>query len=121
MKEEIIKLEEELRLAMLASDVEKLDELISDSLMFIAPNGIVATKQMDLDIHRSGAQKMTKLTPSEQKIQFFDNCAIVTVKMEVEGIIGESHISRDYRYTRTWAKINNKWQIIAGAVVAISA
>lgn len=119
MNEEIIKLEEELRLAMLVSDVEKLDKLISDSLIFIAPNGTVATKQMDLDVHKSGIQKMTKLTQSEQKIQVFDNCAIVTVKMELEGTIGEANISGNYRYIRTWAKTNTSWQVIAGAVVQI--
>lgn len=120
MKQEIEKLEEELRLAMLFSDVEKLDLLIADELRFIAPNGAVVTKQMDLDIHKSGQQKMSKLTPSERQIKVFDNCASVTVKMEVECMVGETRVSSDYRYTRTWAKINGLWQVIAGAVVAIS-
>lgn len=117
MKNEIIKLEEELRQAMLAGDVEKLDDLIADSLLFIAPNGIIATKHMDLGAHKSGIQKMTKLSPSEQQIETYDNLAIVTVKMQIEGTYGGINISGDYRYIRTWSKIDNRWKIIAGSVV----
>ena len=120
MKVEIEKLEEELRQAMLISDIKKLDELIADCLIFIAPDGSVASKQTDLDIHRSGIQKMTKLVPSEQNILTFKNFAVVTVKMQIEGSLGEANIAGNYRYTRTWAKINDRWQIIAGAVVPVN-
>lgn len=119
MKEEIIKIEEELRQAMLTGDINKLDTLISDSLLFMAPNGVAATKQMDLNAHKSGIQKMTKLSPSEQQIETYDNLAIVTVKMQMEGTYGGTDISGDYRYIRTWAKINSHWQIVAGAVIQL--
>lgn len=112
-------LEEELRLAMLANDVNKLDELISDSLVFVLPNGVVATKQMDLESRKSGFTKMTKLSPSEQQIEICDNFAIVTVKMEIEGLYGDMKIDGNYRYIRTWTKINEKYQIISGSVVWI--
>lgn len=119
MEEEIIKLEEELRFAMLASDVAKLDELIADSLMFIAPNGMIVTKQMDIEAHKSGLQKMTKLSPSEQQIKVYDNCAIVTVKMEIEGTYGDTSISGNYRYIRTWSQTNGALKVVAGSVVSI--
>lgn len=119
MRNEIIKLEEELRLAMLSSDVKKLDELIADSLLFVAPNGQIATKQMDLDAHKSGLQKMTKLIQSDQTIEIHENTAIVTVKAEIEGTFGEASINGIYRYLRVWQKINDKFQIIAGSVALI--
>lgn len=120
MKNEIIKLEEELQLAMLTSDVEKLDELIADSLVFIAPNGMVVTKQMDLDTHKSGLQKMSKLSPSEQQIVIHNDLAIVTVRMEIEGTYGDNSINGNYRYLRTWGKVNNKLQVVTGSVTPIN-
>lgn len=119
METEIKKLEEELREAMLSNDIKKLDELIDDSLVFITPYGNIATKQMDLETHRNKTQKMSKLTPSEQTIQLHGNCAVVSVKMDIEGTYGTVSISGPYRYIRVWAKINDKWKIIAGSVTSI--
>lgn len=119
MKEEIIKLEEELRVAMIAADVDKLDELLADSLIFIAPQGEPITKQMDLEVQRNKIQKISELIPSEQKIELYNDFAVVTVKMQIKATFGEADISGTYRYIRTWAKSNNRWQIVAGAVVQI--
>jgi len=119
MKEEIIKLEEELRLAMIANDVNKLNGLISDSLSFISPDGSVVTKEIDLEAHRNKIQKITKLNPSEQKINFIDNVAIVTVKMYIEGCFLENPIDGNYRYIRIWMKQDNNWQVIAGSTTKI--
>lgn len=117
--DEIKKLEEELRQAMFSNDIEKLDELIADSLVFVLPNGVVANKQMDLDSRKSGFTKMTKLSPSEQQIEIQDNFTVVTVKMELEGTYGDMVIDGRYRYIRTWAKNGDKYQIISGAAVYI--
>src|SRR5690349_758408 len=48
--------EDALLKAMLAADVAALDCLIDDQLLFLAPSGLVATKQMDLENYRSGTQ-----------------------------------------------------------------
>lgn len=120
MKLEIIRLEEELRRAMLSSDVEKLDELIDESLVFITPDGQIATKQMDLEFHRNKIQKMSELNQQEQQIQIFDNTAIVMVIADINGVFGEIAIKGKFRYLRVWSKINDNWKIIAGSVTKIS-
>ncbi len=117
MKTEILKKEEELRLAMIDSNIEKLDELIDDSLMFTGPNGIIVTKDMDLQAHKSKIQKMTKLNPSEQQIKIHDNFAVVAVKIEMTGTYGEMDISGLYRYLRVWTKIQGDWKVVAGSVI----
>ncbi|MFB9863548.1 nuclear transport factor 2 family protein [Rufibacter immobilis] len=40
--------------AIKSRDVKLLDNILHDDLLFIAPNGQVVTKQMDLDSHRAG-------------------------------------------------------------------
>jgi len=115
----IIELEEKLRLAMLTSDVKVLDELISDKLLFTAPTGDVVTKEIDLNAHRSGVQKITDLELLEQKIQPYDNFAIVTAKMSIKGTFNNFPIDGIYCYTRFWANPDNKWQIVGGHVSKI--
>ena len=116
MKDIIKQLEEELRQAMLSSNVEKLDTLIADSLVFTIPDGKVINKKCDLEIHRSGKQKLSKLKPSEQCINLYENIAVVTVKMDLEGEYEGSSISGKYCYTRIWSNNKNRWQLIAGHV-----
>lgn len=119
MKKEIIKKEEELRLAMIISDVDKLEKLIDDSLMFCGPDGTIATKQLDLEAHKTKIQKISNLTPSEQVIKLYDNLATVTVKMQLTGTFGDFDISGIYRYLRVWKKFEDNWRIIAGSVIKI--
>lgn len=115
-KKDIQKLEEELRIAMLASNVKKLDELIADSLIFTAPNGMVIDKKFDLDCHRSGLQKISKLEPSNQVIQLYDNFAIVIVHMDLIGIFNNQDCSGKFAYTRVWANLGGNWKVVAGHV-----
>lgn len=121
MKSEILKLEEDLRQAMLKNDVEKLNQLIDDSLVFVGPDGNIATKQMDLDAHKNNIQTMTEMIPREQSMQQIkDDFVVVTVKMEIAGTYANFDISGSYRYLRIWKKINDSWKIVAGSVVKIS-
>ena len=58
IEQKIRQLEERLRQAMLKSDVAELDALIDDRLLFIGPDGAVFSKKDDLDLHRSGAERI---------------------------------------------------------------
>ena len=116
----IKELEEKLRKAMQDNDAETLEELISDELIFVAPAGEIITKQMDLQCHKSGIQRTSKLTPSEQTIKINGDNAIVTVKMHILGAYDGVDISGSYRYLRVWQNTNSKWQIIAGSATQIN-
>ncbi len=116
---DVEKFEEKLRLAMLASDVSVLDELISDSLVFTAPNGDVVNKQMDLECHKSGIQKLTELTFLERHIKIHNNFAIVAVKMKLSGTFNGGAISGIYSYTRIWSGLKDKLQVVGGHVSQI--
>ncbi len=116
MKETIEHKEEELRLAMISSDVDALDDLIDDSLIFTLPTGDIATKSMDLDAHSSGVQKITELKCLAQKIVLHDTFAVVASKMELKGNFLESSIDGIYSYSRTWKKIGSSWKVVAGQV-----
>ncbi len=102
-------LEEKLRQAILASDVSALDELIADDLIFTLPNGLVINKQADLEAHRSGVQKFTGFEISDRQVQDYGNFAIVTVKTEIVSRV----FSGTFRFTRVWAKQQERWQIVA--------
>jgi hypothetical protein len=116
----IISLEEELRQAMLSGNVDKLDKLISDSLVFTAPSGAVIGKQEDIESHRSGLMQFSRLEPSEQRVQNYGNFAVVAVKMAIDGTYNNEPVAGTFCYTRVWAESEGRWQVIAGQVSQIS-
>ncbi|MBD1849520.1 nuclear transport factor 2 family protein [Leptolyngbya sp. FACHB-711] len=78
-------LEDNLRQAMLTSDVAVLAELIADDLVWTMPTGQVVNKQFDLDAHRSGVFRFTRSEISDRQIHDYSNCVVVTLKAELAG------------------------------------
>ena len=99
--------------AMKASNVQELDNLISDGLIFTAHNGMMFTKQDDLSAHSSGNIEIFEINTSEQVIKIMDDVAIVSVLMEISGsFFGNTEVGF-FRFTRIWKSENGNWKIIA--------
>lgn len=111
--------EEALRKAQLASDVRELDRLLDDSLVFTGPNGAVYSKTDDLNAHRRGLIRITRLEPSEERIQRFGQIAVVIVRMEMSGTFEGQAFAGPFRYTRVWRADGDGWRIVAGHVSAV--
>ena len=114
-------LEDKLQQAMLTSDVAALDELIADDLVFTMHTGLVIDKQTDLDAHRSGIVKFSKMEISDRQIHNYGDCVVVTLQAELAGITDEQAFSGLFRFTRVWVERQNRWQIAAGHVSQIAA
>jgi ketosteroid isomerase-like protein len=107
--------------AMLASDVVELDALIADDLLFVGPTGELATKAMDLELHRTGGTKFHELEPKELAIRICsDQLAIVAAKIFLSGTYLGNDFAGDFRYLRVWGYGENGWQIVGGSVSPIA-
>ena len=105
-----------LRQAQLAGDVAALDRLLDDTLMFTGPDGAVYGKADDLDAHRQGWVRISRLEPSEERIQRFGSLAVVSVRMEMAGTFKGAAFAGPFRYTRGWREGPHGWRIVAGHV-----
>jgi ketosteroid isomerase-like protein len=114
---QIIDAEERLRLAMLASDVSVLNELLAPELIFTNHLGQLMTKQDDLNAHESGMIRIDELNASEQHIQFYGEVVIVLVRMQISGSYAGQPASGDFRFTRVWAvSSSGNWHIVAAHI-----
>ena len=109
-----------LRQAQLASDVSVLDRLLDDALIFTGPDGALYGKQDDLDAHRSGAVRITRLEPSDQRIQRFAGITVVSVRMEMSGTFRGAAFAGPFRYTRVWCVRPEGWRIVTAPEIAPS-
>ena len=107
-------LEERLWKAQLSADVDELDALIADELLFTGLAGSLETKAGDLQQHRSGALKITKLDPLDFRVRAIPGGAITSVKMDAAALVAGKLTSATLRYTRVWVCTDGRWQIAGG-------
>ena len=112
--------ESALRRAQLSGDVAALERLVDDELVFTGPDGNIYSKADDLNAHRQGWVRITRLEPSEERVQRFGDVAVISVRMEMEGSFKGAPFAGSFRYTRVWCRRADGWRIVAGHVGAVA-
>lgn len=121
LQTQIVELEEQLRTAMLGSDVDALDELLAPDLIFTNHLGQLLGKDDDLAAYRSGVLKIAGLEQSEQQVLVLGEAAVVSVRMQISGTYQDAPANGDFRFTRVWARSQRqRWQIVAAHSVLIT-
>jgi len=112
---EIETAEEQLRQAMLASDIGALDRLLSPHLIFTNHLGQCLGKAADLSAHQSGFLRISRLEPSERQIRMIgSDAAVVALRVQLAGTYAGQPAGGDFRFTRVWARTSdNQWQVVA--------
>ncbi len=117
---EIVELEARLRAAQLAADVAALDALIAEDLLFVGPDGRLATKSQDLEAHATGVVRFREHLPEELRVRRIGAGVAVTslrarLAVEVAGELDRG----TYHYTRVWARDEaGSWRVVGGHVSA---
>ena len=117
---EIVAVEANLREAQLNADVDALDRLIGDDLLFTGPDGNLATKADDLAAHRSGVVRFREHQPEELRIKRVGaDVAIAALRARLVVEVAGKVDSGTYRYTRVWARGDDgNWHVTGGHVSA---
>ena len=119
---EVVELETRLRDAQLAADVVALDTLIADDLLFVGPDGRLATKQQDLEAHASGAIHFREHVPEELRVRRIgSDVAVTSLRARLVVEVAKDLTRGTYSYTRVWAReANAQWRVVGGQVSPIA-
>ncbi len=105
--------EHRLQAAQLAGDVDALDQLLDDRLIFTF-GGDTSTKADDLELHRTRAQVVTKLAEEDLTVLTDGRTGVTWFLGTVEGTVQGTPFAARMRYTRTWLHDDaHGWRIIA--------
>jgi ketosteroid isomerase-like protein len=115
MEQDIIDCENRLLDAIRNGDINTLDELLHDSLIFNIPTGQTITKEMDIENYRSGIMSVYDISTTDQTIKTIDNISTVVVTIHLKAKYADQIIDGKFRYLRVWKLFNNSWKIIAGS------
>lgn len=119
-KAQVIANEKNLLSAMKTNNVELLDQLLHDELLFNGPSGETATKAMDLENYRSGNINLHTLESSDLMLNMIGDDIVVAVTVEILGNYLGQEIDGKFRYLRVWKLFENNWKVIAGSVVTLN-
>ena len=118
---EIVALEARLRAAQLAADVDALNALIAEDLLFTGPDGQLGTKAQDLAAHRSGAVRFRAHEPEELRVRRVSAAvAVSALRARLTMEVGGTLVAGTFRYTRVWAREpDGVWRVVGGHVSAV--
>ena len=117
----ILECEAALRQAQLTGDVDALDRLLDDALVFTTLEGTIVGKADDLSIHKSGRLRITRMDPSDMHIVRLGTTVVVSVRMEAEATFDGVPARDALRYTRVWTERPDGWRVVAGHMSVLPA
>ncbi len=118
-EEQIIDCENRLLMAIKTGDIDTLDELLHNDLIFNVPSGQTITKQIDIENYRSGIMSVDEVEISDRFINTFEDICNVAVTVYLKAKYADQIIDGRFRYLRVWKLINNDWKVIAGSGMQI--
>ena len=116
-KNEVLRVDEELRQAFLQHDAAALNRLLADDWKVIHVNGREQTKAQFIDAIQSGRAKFLSIELDQIEVRLYGDTAIVTARWSntIE-FKGEQSTGRD-RVTRVWVKRPEGWRAVTDHAV----
>jgi ketosteroid isomerase-like protein len=122
---EILGLEERLTTATRTVDVDALDAIYADDIIFTGVTGVVCDKQSIMDEARRGLaeRRAASTTPGAASVVSYDKhdlrairhgtTAVASFRFEITIRGDGQEVTRRYRTTNVWMKRGQVWQIVA--------
>ncbi|MEV4113281.1 nuclear transport factor 2 family protein [Nonomuraea sp. NPDC049695] len=115
--DELRQAEDRLQAAQLAGDVEELDRLLHEQLVFTGPpDGLChpGAKELDLHNHRSRTQIMTKVAQEDLTVLVAGDTGVTCFLGTLEGTFAGTPFAGRMAYTRTWTHTDEHgWRVLA--------
>ncbi|MCA8229669.1 nuclear transport factor 2 family protein [Burkholderia vietnamiensis] len=109
-----------LRAAMLSNDVDALDTLLDDDLIFTIPTGQIISKHDDLAAHRAKLLRVDTLDLVEMRVQAIGEMIVTATTVVLAGDFDGAAFSGRFAYTRLWRQAGDRWRVAAGHASQIS-
>ncbi|MBE0368123.1 nuclear transport factor 2 family protein [Pseudoalteromonas aurantia] len=109
----VIDAEQQLRSAMVCSNIETLHDLLADELIFINHLGHRVSKQEDIALHQSGLLSITSIALSGMQVHAYGDCGLVHVNADITANYQGAESNGCFAFSRVWLKKGQKVQVIS--------
>ncbi len=105
--------------AAMKKDLTTLENYYADDVTDVGPDGMMNTKQQDLDEIKNGVFVVESSQATDLKPRVYGNAAVVTGVADFKGKYKDQDVSGRYRFTDTFIKENGRWRCVATQVTKI--
>lgn len=110
--EEVWELDSQRRAAVIAGDLETLDNLAADDMTYAHTDGTVDTKESYLEMLRAGVRYET-LDLHDVSIAPYDNTVVISGVADIAVKSPNGPIGFRARFTDVWARQDGRWYFVA--------
>jgi len=111
-EKEILALEDK-RFAAMVGDLNALEAMLHDDLLYTHSSGLTDTKASWLASMRSGKTKYKSGVWSERKVRFAGDTALVTGRAQLEAEVNGQPRTLKLVFLNAWTKTPKGWKFIA--------
>ncbi|MCB7136019.1 nuclear transport factor 2 family protein [Cellulosimicrobium marinum] len=102
--------------AQRTGDVDALEALLHPRCVGVGPDGSVFSREDDLESHRSGALRITRLEVESLDVREDDASGVTRLVAAVDAVQGGTPVSARLVYTRLWVRADEGWQVLAATL-----
>jgi uncharacterized protein DUF4440 len=113
-------LQDQVNAALLGSDWEKLNDLVSPDAQIIGPRGFLIDRDTWLGVHQESRYQQVRLEPAQTQVQAHGNAGIRIDEVESECRYQGETITGHFRVSQVWAADRGRWQLVALQYTAIA-
>lgn len=116
----ILKLEDDWEKALTSSNVDGLNKIYAETLIYTHSNGSVDDKASYITKIRSGETKYESMTRNDRRVKVYGDTAIVTCHWDVHVTARGEKIDTNARYIHVYARTGQDWQMVAHQATKIT-
>ena len=111
--EEVAQVEARWARALVAADLEALDAIYADDLVYIHSNGSIETKQQFLDSIATGRLRFRTVTLRDSQVRLYGNSAVVSALYDLGLEVGGGSVTMSIQYMTVYVGEPGAWRIVA--------
>jgi ketosteroid isomerase-like protein len=117
---DLITLERQFAQAIVESDVDALDKIVSDEWIVVGPEGKVIDKPGFLDVVRSGALAHSTMESDETRVRVYGDTGVVTARVVTAGTYrGQAFTNRE-RSSDVFVRQEGHWKCVLTQLTTIA-
>lgn len=110
---DLLALENQRYQAMVGADMELLDAMLDDGLIFTHASGKIDTKESFLNTISSGDLSYKTIIIDDAAVRNYDSCRVVTGKSLLDVNVRGEDRKLQLRFTTVWVEEESGWKVVA--------
>src|SRR5215831_11109385 len=99
--------------ALVSGDVNKLDKILADDLIYVSPIGKLQTKTEIVSDLKSGALRVSSIEQGEPRVRVYGDAAVVVYLTTSKFSDNGKEYNNEIRATSVYVRRDGRWQLVS--------